>query len=59
MKTKLIKIYITDKGKGSIMIRATNANFRLKSEKYGKALSKNTNNELLGKAIKDVLKNCD
>lgn len=57
MKSKLIKIY-QDK-KGSFFIRATNNKFILKSDKFGKAISKNSSNETIGKTIREIFKNCD
>ena len=61
MRTKLIKIYVTKRG-GSFFIRSTTVKerkFKLKEDKFGKALSKGVSNEKLGKTIREILKDCE
>jgi len=61
MKTKKLIIY-EDRKTGSLFIRATRISkgeFRLKDESYGKAVSGNIDNNELGKAIREILKNCE
>ena len=61
MKSKQVKIYEVKKA-GSLFIRATsdkNGEFVLKSDEYGKALSGKVSDEELGRAVREVLRNCE
>lgn len=62
MQSRLIKIYVP-KRNPSFFVRSTKDNgkgkFKLKDDKFGKALSGSVSNEELGKAVREVLKNCD
>lgn len=62
-KTKKLIIYKA-KDNGQLFLNATtskNSKFVTKTptQKYGKALSPNVSDNELGKAVRDVLKNCD
>jgi len=61
-KSKLLKIY-QDRKTGALFIRSTkvneHGNFVLKSDKYGKAVSGKISDAELGKAVREVLKNCE
>jgi len=64
MKSKLVKVYQNKKG-GQIFINATGINetgdFYSKSpaSDFGKVLCKGATNGEIGKAVKEVLLNCD
>lgn len=61
-KTKKLIIY-EDRETGSLFIRATKidkrGDFRLKDDSYGKAISGNVTDAELGKAVREILQNCD
>lgn len=61
-KTKKLIIY-EDRKRGSLFIRATkidkHGDFRLKDDSYGKAISGTVSDEELGKAVREILQNCD
>jgi hypothetical protein len=62
MKSKQLVIY-EDKRTGSLFIRATrdkNGNFVLKSsDECGKAISGKVSDDELGRAVREVLQNCE
>lgn len=61
-RTKKLIIY-EDRKTGSLFIRATkidkHGDFRLKDDSYGKALSGTVSDAELGKAVRNILQNCD
>ena len=62
MKSKQLKIY-EDKKTGSFFIRATgdkNGKFVIKSsDESGKAISGKVSDDALGRAVREVLRNCE
>ncbi len=61
MRTKKLIIY-EDRNTGSLFIRATKivkGEFRLKDDSFGKAVSGNVTDNELGKAMRQILQNCD
>ena len=61
MKSKQLVIY-EDKRTGSFFIRATrdkNGKFVQKSREYGKAISGKVSVDELGRAVREVLQNCE
>lgn len=61
-RTRKLIIY-EDKNTGSLFIRATRIDkqdkFKLKDHSHGKAISGSVGDEELGKAVREILKNCD
>ena len=61
-RTRKLIIY-EDNKTGSLFIRATRIDkqgeFKLKDDSCGKAISGNVSDEELGKAVREILKNCD
>ena len=61
-KTKKLIIY-EDRRTSSLFIRATTVNrhgkFVLKNHSYGKAVSGNVSDEVLGRSVREILENCD
>jgi hypothetical protein len=58
MKSKKLIIY-EDRNTGSLFIRSTNAEFKLKNHSLGKALGRNVTDAELGKTMRAILQNCD
>jgi hypothetical protein len=62
MKSKKLIIY-EDRKSGSLFIRSTkidkDGEFRLKDDSFGKAISGNISDAELGKAVREILQNCD
>jgi hypothetical protein len=61
-RTKKLIIY-EDRKTGSLFIRATKltqeGEFKLKDDNFGKAVSGNSSDSELGKAVREILQNCD
>jgi hypothetical protein len=62
MRTKKLIIY-EDRITGSLFIRSTKIDakgeFRLKHDSFGKAISGTVTDAELGKAVREILQNCD
>ena len=61
-KTRKLIIY-EDRKTGSLFVRATKIDkkgeFKLKDDTFGKAISGNATDNELGKAVREILQNCD
>ena len=60
-KSKKLIVY-QDKKSNALFFRSTafkDGKFRLKDDKFGKAISYNESDELLGKTLREILKNCE
>lgn len=63
MKMKLVRIYVERNG-GRILINATKSKgdtfvAKIPASKYGRPLRPKASDEEIGRAVREVLKNCD
>ncbi|MDA8142614.1 MAG: hypothetical protein M0T81_01370 [Thermoplasmatales archaeon] len=60
-KSRKLIVY-QDKKSNALFFRSTafkEGKFRMKDDKFGRAISYNESDETLGKTLRDILKNCD